>query len=218
MKIQQFWEVFESCGNELSVEGFEFTGNSWVFYSDDFKLSFEAPSDRYCHWLQVRFLTLCLIHKNVSGPDDPEPWLSDLLNLNCPVQISPELLPRYKSARFKRRVWHYSIPRGYAQPNRLCYMPVYYGGADKWILKDTSGSEAQNRDALMKALKEYGIDYISEQSCIEKTKCAVNAVAEASIFWAESMSPSTVLAQLRRYGSDWWVEKEWVRGYQQHDV
>ena len=54
MKIAQFWEVFESCGEELYSEGFEFTGKSWFTVTDQYKLSFEAPSDRFGRAFQVR--------------------------------------------------------------------------------------------------------------------------------------------------------------------
>lgn len=218
MKIKQFWDVFESCGDTLCSKGFEFTGKSWASVSDQYKLSFEAPSDRFGRAFQVRHLTLCLAHKGIPGPDEPEPWLSDLLDGNCPVQISPALLLKFKSARFKKRVWHYGLPYPKNRLNLACYKPVYYGGESNWILKDRSAPEAENRRALLESLGHLGIDYVSEQTCSHHISSAANAVASAGKFWAESLSPSSVLSQLQRYGSDWWVEKEWIRGYQQYNV
>ena len=218
MDIEHFWKALESCGKELASSGFEFKDNCWVYIHDEYKLSFEAPSDRFGHWLQVRYLTLCLAHKEIPGPDDPEPWLSSSLNMNCPVQISPALLLRFKSAHFKRRVWHYSLPWKNNLRNPACYLPVFYGGPTKWVLKDKSGSEAENRRALLETLHQFGIDSVSEQSCIDDITSSASAIAEAGKFWAECMSPSSVLAQLKRHGSDWWVEKEWIRGYQQYEV
>jgi hypothetical protein len=218
MNIEQFWQAFEYCGEELRPMGYAFTGTSWVFARDEYTLSFEAPSDRFGYGFQIRYLTLCLAHKDVTGPDATKPWLSDELNMNCPVQISPALLLRFKSARFKNRVWHYDYPNAKNKINFSCYIPVYYGGEAKWILKDKSASDAKNRQALLQDLKHLNIDCLSEERCIGNISSAANAVAEAGKFWADSMSPASVLSQIQRHGHNWWVEKEWIRGYQQYGV
>ena len=86
------------------------------------------------------------------------------------------------------------------------------------MLKDSSAPEEEHHRALLHSLSRLGIDYVSEQTCSDHILSAAKAVAAAGQYWAESLSPSSVLSQLKRYGSDWWVEKEWIRGYQHYEV
>ncbi|CAG2535292.1 hypothetical protein MAR621_00120 [Maribacter dokdonensis] len=213
MNINEFWGLFEKTNKPLSEIGFVFKGKSWQFENDSYKISVEAPTDKLGISMQVRLVKVCLMHKGIIPYEEEDPWDLKEIAGSTAFHISPDLLSKYKNALLKNRIWHYKNLND-NNKSGFYFKPVYYGGDKKWIMKDKSFSEKENKKHLLWSLKSsYGINYITEKKCYEALELMADQIKNNVFYWAEKLTLKESIKQLEKYGDDWWITENWKEKY-----
>ncbi|SIR43502.1 hypothetical protein [Maribacter ulvicola] len=212
MNINEFWKIFEKANESLLTLGFTFKGKSWQLENENYKISVEAPSDKIGVRLQVRHLTVCLLHKGIV-PFDEDPWnCSEIAHLT-PFCISPNILSKFKKSLFKDKVWHF-LEFDNPKKSKFYFKPIYYGGSEKQILDSKVLNRLENEKELLNTLKSlYGINYISESECYHELELMSEKIAEYVLYWANRMSLMESINQLEEFGGDSWITNTWKEKY-----
>jgi hypothetical protein len=213
MKIADFWDALEELGQPLAESGFHFSGKSWVFDAEDYRLTFEAPAGKQERAFQVRALTVCLSHRGIVGPDGIRPWEQDTMYPGCVIYASPEAIKLHESDLWR---WHrsYAASRFSSRVRgRLDHCPVYYGGPNRWVLQDTSASPEENHAALMSCLALWNIQYVEVEDFRRALAGELLKVSENALRWSGSMTIPATTRHLRYHIPSGWYQKRWLTAY-----
>ena len=214
MNAREFDALSHSLGNEyLAPCGFVYTKNNWHYISDKYQISFLHGKDRNASYSQITYLTLCIRH--LEDPNEEGSWhkgIIDNLDKNCPIQISPLKIKEFIQSDYSPECWKYSnAQENIRHPN--VYYPLYFGGLDKWVMKDKSYSESENAACLKRNVETYGAELIHEKKAKSILIDAMQQIAEYGKEWAEYLTPQEIMNQITNYGDNWWIEKNWVDRY-----
>lgn len=217
MRAPELDQLNKKIGEEfLSPKGFVFENGNWHFISEDYQLSFVLGKDKNASYFQIKYLTLCVVHFEVPEGDDIEEMkiIGDL-DRSCPIQVSPFKLKEFVESEFNPKNWRYHNAHANKRHPDI-YCPLYYGGLDKWVMKDRSYSESENREALKRNVEVYGADLIDEDEAENILRDAIVLISEYGKRWAEYLRPEEVVSQITKHGDGWWVENNWVELYRKN--
>lgn len=214
MLAPDFDELNFKLGKQyLEPKGFKYENGNWHFLNTDYQLSFILGKDKNASHFQVKYLTVALRHRDVPMGDNKVklvPYAD--IDKAAPIQISPLKLANYVASRFSPSQWKYEnvfkTPR-----HENSYVPIYYGGLDKWVLKDRSLTAEQNKSTLKKALRVFHVELVSEDEAKELLRDSMIQVAEYAKDWADYMTPDEIVSQLKEYGEGWWILNQWIDAY-----
>ena len=216
MKSSDLDALNKRIGSEILVAaGYVYKNKSWHLVSGDYQLTYSLSTDRNASGIHVKYMTLCLYHLSIPVGEDDSPFqLYSDLDGACPVQISPQLLQTYVSSGFDSAQWHFTNTQQ-SDKSEKAYQSFYYGGLDKWIMSDRSFTAEENHQQLEAAVAQFGARLISEAELEEVLENAISSIGRYGNLWADHMTPSEIIHQIRTYGDGWWIEKEWVKKYLQ---
>jgi hypothetical protein len=204
---------FELGQQYLEPEGYKYENGNWHLLNDDYQLSFILAKDKNASHFQIKYLTVAIRHREVPMGDDKVKLVPyNDLNKGAPVQISPFKLNGFISSNFSEESWK-NVNAFSTRPHANTYYPLYYGGLDKWVLKDKSLPREQNLKHLKRSINLFEAELISEDETQNLLQSSMIQVAKYAQKWAEVMTPTEIVRQLKENGEGWWVENQWINSY-----
>ncbi len=201
MKSTDFDKLNFELGQEfLAPLGYKYEKGNWHYLTDEWQLSFVLGKDKNASHFQVKYLTVALRHREVPVGDMKIKLVpySDI-DRGSPIQISPFKLGDFIESEFDSKDWKYANAMG-NQRHENTYYPLYYGG------------EEHNAE-LRKGIEVFGAELISEDRSINLLSKAMIEVEKYGIRWADYLTPTEVVRQLRINGEKLWVENQWIDAY-----
>jgi len=214
MNAREFHAIFKASGERhLSPAGWRYRKHSWHLEREEFYLALIPADTKYGMGLQIKYLTLTLVHAAVTCPSGEKPRPFENNDQFCPAQISPMRLKKYVETNCSDWVWHHVVPHRNRWTQNTAYEPLFYGGENNWVLAEKNASAWQNRWALRFLVKQFGATLLREREVEPRIERLVARCAEYGLTWAQHMTPSEVMRQLRHYG-DGWQAPNWLNAYE----